>query len=209
MQLIVIASRKGGVGKTTLSAHLAVVAEQTNPGKVALLDFDPQGSLTWWATQRNTGSPRFDSIEPEQLGSHMTRLKKEGVELLIVDTPPIETPWINKLMGKADLVVVPTRASPLDIHAIGTTMKAAQHAQTNMVWVLNGVSSRSKIADAVADELKRFAPLAPVNVHERTDYVLAMGQGRTVVETKASGISAKEIRSVWKFISSKLSKAKA
>ena len=207
MQIVVIASRKGGVGKTTLSAHLAVAAGQAHPGKVAILDFDPQGSLTWWAQHRNEGNPRFDSISEDALNSHLAELRKAGFDYVFIDTPPVEAPWVSKLIARADLVIIPTRASPLDIQAVGTTMLAAQHAHTNMVWVLNGISSRSHIADAVATELKRFAPLAPAYIHERTDYVMAMGQGRTVLETKPSSVSAREIREVWKFISTRLHKA--
>lgn len=206
MQIIVIASRKGGVGKTTLSAHLAVAAEQSHPGKVALLDFDPQGSLTWWAKHRAATTPRFDSIEESALSAHLAALRKNGTELVIIDTPPVESTWVTQLINRADLVVIPTRASPLDIQAVGNTMLAAQHAHTNLVWVLNGVSSRSGIADAVAAELRRFAPLAPSYVHERTDYVMAMGQGKTVLETRPSGVSAREVRDVWKFISTRLNK---
>ena len=206
MQIIVIASRKGGVGKTTLSAHLAVAAEQEQPGKVAILDFDPQGSLTWWAQHRSNLAPRFDSISEEALASHLSELKKAGIAQVFIDTPPVEAPWVNKLIARADLVIIPTRASPLDIQAVGTTMLSAQKAHTNMLWVLNGISSRSHIADAVAGELRRFAPLAPTYVHERTDYVMAMGQGRTVLETRPRSVSANEIREVWKFVSTRLRK---
>lgn len=206
MQIIVIASRKGGVGKTTLSAHLSVAASQSHPGKVALLDFDPQGSLTWWAGHRAAENPRFDSISEESLTAHLADLRKAGTQYVFIDTPPVESAWVNKLIGRADLVIIPTRASPLDIQAVGNTMLAAQHAHTNMIWVLNGVSSRSHVADAVASELKRFAPLAPTFIHERNDYVMAMGQGRTVLETRPSGISASEIRELWKFVSGRLIK---
>jgi chromosome partitioning protein len=206
MQIIVVASRKGGVGKTTLTAHLAVAANQSHAGKVAVLDFDPQGSLSWWAQHRQKTDPRFDSITEDQLTSHLAQLRKQGHEFVLIDTPPVQSPWINKLIARADLVVIPTRASPLDIQAIGSTMLAARNADTDMVWVLNGISSRSHIADAVAEELKKFAPLAPVHVHERTDYVMAMGQGKTVLETRPSGVSAKEIRAVWQFITARLAK---
>jgi len=46
MRTIVLASRKGGAGKTTLTGHLAVEATRTESGPVAVIDTDPQGSLT-------------------------------------------------------------------------------------------------------------------------------------------------------------------
>jgi cellulose biosynthesis protein BcsQ len=45
MDILTIASQKGGAGKTTLSAHLAVEAERAGRGPVAVVDTDPQGSL--------------------------------------------------------------------------------------------------------------------------------------------------------------------
>jgi cellulose biosynthesis protein BcsQ len=44
MQTIVINSQKGGSGKTSLCAHLAVEAERAGDGPVYLIDTDPQGT---------------------------------------------------------------------------------------------------------------------------------------------------------------------
>ena len=46
MKVIAVASQKGGTGKTTLCGHLAVQAERMGAGPVALIDTDPQGSLS-------------------------------------------------------------------------------------------------------------------------------------------------------------------
>ena len=46
MHVIVVANQKGGVGKTTLSGHLAVEAVRAESGNVVLIDTDPQGSLS-------------------------------------------------------------------------------------------------------------------------------------------------------------------
>ena len=52
MRILTIASQKGGSGKTTLTAHLAVEAEYRKAGPVAVIDTDPQGSLaSWWNTR--------------------------------------------------------------------------------------------------------------------------------------------------------------
>jgi chromosome partitioning protein len=45
MQTIVLASQKGGAGKTTTARHLAVEAERQGEGPVALIDTDPQGVI--------------------------------------------------------------------------------------------------------------------------------------------------------------------
>src|SRR3954470_11057742 len=57
MYVIVLASQKGGVGKTTLAAHLAVIAEAAGDGPAVLIDTDPQGSLSAWWNVREANSP--------------------------------------------------------------------------------------------------------------------------------------------------------
>ncbi len=62
MQVVVLASRKGGAEKTTLSSHLAVEAERAGAGRVALADTDPQGGLAAWYNARATETPLFVDI---------------------------------------------------------------------------------------------------------------------------------------------------
>src|SRR6516225_4604954 len=57
MRILASAAHKGGVGKTTLAAHLAVEAERVGAGPVVLLDTDPQESLTDWHKVRVGNRP--------------------------------------------------------------------------------------------------------------------------------------------------------
>ena len=57
MHVIVLASQKGGAGKTTLAAHLAIAAEAAGIGRAVLIDTDPQGSLSAWWNVRENDSP--------------------------------------------------------------------------------------------------------------------------------------------------------
>ncbi len=51
MQVLAVLSQKGGTGKTTLAGHIAVQAELSGAGPVAVLDADPQESLAEWGTR--------------------------------------------------------------------------------------------------------------------------------------------------------------
>ena len=62
MYTVVAASQKGGSGKTTLSGHLAVEADRAGIGPVALIDTDPQGSLSHWWNARAATSPHFVKV---------------------------------------------------------------------------------------------------------------------------------------------------
>jgi chromosome partitioning protein len=59
MITIAVASSKGGTGKTTLSAALAVRAAKDGK-RVAMADLDPQKSLVqWWRRRGGTDNPRI------------------------------------------------------------------------------------------------------------------------------------------------------
>ena len=81
-------SRKGGVGKTTISGHLAVEAERTGHGPVALIDTDEQGNLADWWNARQAPTPLFARADIASLGTALQGLRQQGVRLVIIDTPP-------------------------------------------------------------------------------------------------------------------------
>jgi chromosome partitioning protein len=88
MDILTIASQKGGAGKSTLSAHLAVEAERQGQGPVVLVDTDSQGSLAGWWNQRPADTPRFAQVEVSRLAAQMETLRAQGVNLVVLDTPP-------------------------------------------------------------------------------------------------------------------------
>jgi cellulose biosynthesis protein BcsQ len=63
MHVIAVASQKGGSGKTTLAGHIAVQAELAGAGPVAVVDTDPQGSLSDWC-RSDAGLHAHIGIEP-------------------------------------------------------------------------------------------------------------------------------------------------
>ena len=69
MHVIVLASQKGGSSKTTVAAHLAVAAERAGAGPVAMIDADPQETLTNWWRQREADAPALAPVKlPELAG---------------------------------------------------------------------------------------------------------------------------------------------
>jgi chromosome partitioning protein len=110
-----MASQQGGAGKTTLTAHLAVEAERTGAGPVAVVDTDSQGSLAAWWNQRATATPLFAAVDVVRLAEHMTALQRERVNLVLIDTPPAWLDTIRTAIAVADLVLIPARPSPHDL----------------------------------------------------------------------------------------------
>src|SRR5690606_38069785 len=109
--IITLAQQKGGSGKTTLAAHLAVAAALTGRS-VAILDVDPQGSLGTWFEARETrlgeGATRLTFRTASGWGARReAKALARDHDLVIIDTPPKSDLDIRSAFEVADLVVVP------------------------------------------------------------------------------------------------------
>ena len=206
MRTIVVASQKGGVGKTTIAGHLGVMAEQSKEGPVALIDTDPQGSLASWWNERTNEAPLFARVEIGKLTEHLQALSKGGIKLAIIDTPPSVTEMIQQVLRTADLVLIPTRPSPHDLRAVGSTVELVENAGKRMIFVINGAAPRARIAGEAAVALSQHGTVAPVTLYQRTDFASSMIDGRTVQEIDPKGRSAEEIGQLWKYVSTQLRK---
>lgn len=198
--VVVFASQKGGSGKTTLAGHIAVEAERTGAGPVAIIDTDPQGSLAKWWNVRAAHTPAFVQTTIPNLGRDIEHLSNDGVRLIIVDTPPSVTSSIVDVVTHADLVVVPTRPSPHDLRAVGATVDIVEHQHKPLVFVVNSATMRARITSETAVALSQHGTVAPGAIHHRVDFAASMIDGRTVGEVDAECRSAKEIADLWAYL---------
>jgi chromosome partitioning protein len=206
MYTIVAASQKGGSGKTTLSGHLAVEAVRAGAGEIALIDTDPQGSLAHWWNARQAPAPHFVKAGLLDLEEALAGLKRMGIKIAVIDTPPAITQSISKVVAHADLVIVPTRPSPHDLRAVGATVDIAERHGKPLIFVINAATARARITGESAVALSQHGTVAPVTIHHRVDFAASMIDGRTVGEVVPSSQSAKEISDLWLYIQERLSR---
>ena len=204
MRSIAVVSRKGGSGKTTLAAHLAVAAERAGAGPVALIDTDPQASLADWWNARSAETPLFVRTGFDRLEDDSRRIADAGVELLVVDTPPAVTDSIEKCIALADIVVIPSRPSPHDIRSVLSTVKLVEHLGKPLVFVLNAAVGRARITSESISILSQHGPIAPTVIGQRLDFAVSMIDGRTVMEMPGTSKSSEEIADLWTYLAARL-----
>lgn len=200
MRIIAVTSQKGGSGKTTITGHLAVAAAQEDDNVVAVIDTDPQGSLSDWWNERGGNAPAFVRTSLATLEQDLASLKDQGVRMVFIDTPPAITGAIQSVVQKADLVIIPTRPSPHDLRAAGRTVELVERAGKPLVFVVNGATARARLTGEAAIALSQHGTVAPTILHNRQDFAASMIDGRTVMEANASGRSAEEVAALWSYL---------
>jgi chromosome partitioning protein len=200
MFVLAVASQKGGSGKTTLAGHVAGEAESAGAGPVALIDIDPQASLTEWWRARTAIQPTFAQIDLSQLREALEDMEQAGMRLVVIDTPPAITEAISRVIGCADLLLIPTRPSPHDLRAVGGTVKIAKQHGKAILFAVNAATPRARITSEVATALSEFGPVAPGLLHNRVDFAASMADGRTAGETAPGSAAASEIHHLWRHV---------
>ena len=200
-KILTIANRKGGAGKSTCAAHLALAA--TKQGyKTILIDLDPQKTLETWWKKREEQNPYLTDIDVEKIESVILNLNEHDFDLCIIDTPGDTS--INAINGLkiADLVVVPSKPTAPDLQAIGRTIATIKNLQKPYLFVITQAITRTKLAMQGAAILSEFGTVIPDTIGNRVAYANAMNAGSSAVDEDKS--AADEIDAVWSFISSKL-----
>ena len=167
MKIITVAHQKGGVGKTTLALNLAYCFKEG--ARVAIIDTDPQGSVS--------------NIKPilEQHGIALIAPQdidkvRNQYDIAVIDTPPYLSTTLPEFFKYSDFVLVPTKASVLDIMAIRATIKLLREAmkerpQLKASIVLNMVKSRSAITTEIKEILDEYKfPILNTMVRDRVSY---------------------------------------
>jgi chromosome partitioning protein len=196
--VITIAQRKGGAGKSTLAAQLAVAWAERG-ARVAVLDIDPQGSLAGWAELRRArlgdGALGFDfTALPGWRAAPWIEERARHYDRVVIDSPPHVETEARIVVRAAGLVLVPVQPSPLDLWATEATLALARDERRPVLAVLNRVPPRSAaVARIVARLAELSAPAAAARIGNRVALVQAMAQGLGVTETAAGGPAAAEI----------------
>jgi chromosome partitioning protein len=201
MHIIAIVSQKGGVGKTTLALHLATAFTQHDYG-VVVLDLDPQASAAEWKDYREAEFPAVQSIQPARLERVLKEAQNIGADIVILDTAPHSDGPALEAARRADLVLVPTQISILDIRALAKTADLLKMAQTAKVFaILNNVPPQPADADSAASVIgdQIGFMVAPVRIGARFAYKRSLINGQTAQEAEPHGKAAQEVAQLYEW----------
>ncbi len=205
-KVICIAQQKGGAGKTTLCAHLAVAWAKARKS-VAVIDIDPQQSLAMWHELRaeqlgeNDTSLTMEQVTGWRTRTAVDRLKQEH-DVVVIDSPPHAETEAKIAVRAADLVVVPVQPSPMDVWATRPTLDMAASEKTPALLVYNRVPPRAKLTEAILARVKQDFDVKPAKqtVGNRVAFAASLNEGRTSLETAPSSLASREVRALAKEI---------
>ena len=185
MRTIMVINAKGGSGKSTiatnLASHYAVRGE-----KVALVDYDPQGSSLAWLKERPVSRPHIQAID----GSRETVRPGRGTGYMIMDAPAsVHGKQLNSMVRHAQTFIIPVLPSPMDMRAAVDYIKEIR---------ATGVISSKKgkiclIANRGRDNTKVFWELDEFLDRMREPYVAAFSDSMHYVRAAGKGLGIFEM----------------
>lgn len=203
--IITVAQQKGGAGKTTLAAHLAVAFTAMNK-RVVAVDIDPQQSLSRWYELRRelmdgaAAGVLVSAIEGWRARTEVDRAAARH-DVVIIDSPPHAETEARIAIRAAHLVVVPVQPSPMDLWATRPTLDLAAAEKVPALLVFNRVLPRANLTEAMEAEAKGLgARIARARLGNRVAFAAALAEGRAVGETQPRGRAAQEIAALAKEI---------
>lgn len=201
-QIITIAQQKGGTGKTTIAAHIAVSFAQTGR-RVAIIDIDPQGSLSRWHILREkkfgigyTGL-YFVASSGWRIEGVINNLQNK-MDYIIIDAPPHTETESKSAIRTSTLVIVPMQPSPTDLWATEATINFAKSENIPAKILINRYNPTSKISKEIIRQLN--AEVFKNTIGNRVAFSSCFLTGVTVTETQPNSSAAIEIKNFVKEI---------
>jgi chromosome partitioning protein len=195
-RIVTVAQQKGGAGKTTLVAHLAV-AWAKEGRTVGVVDIDPQASLTKWFAERarvkDAVAIELRCVAGWRVQGEVEKLART-VELVLVDSPPHAETESKIAVRAADLVLVPAQPSPMDLWATKATLDLARSEKRPALVVLNRMPARGRLADQMRGKFAELgSPVAEAALGSRVAFASSLLEGRGISEQSPSSAAAQEM----------------
>lgn len=192
MRSILVLNAKGGCGKSTISTNLASYYAWELEQKVALADYDPQGSSMAWLEARGEEWPAIEGIAAWKDPVKPSR----DTDVLIMDAPArVHGAELTALLRKAETVLFPVLPSPIDMRAATAYMEellASGRVDRNEVKVgiiANRVRENTIIFAELYDFIKKMKVPYVATLRDTQNYIRAEERGVGIFEMAPSQVA--------------------
>ncbi len=201
MAIISLIQQKGGVGKTTLSIHVAT-GLHLRGYKVALIDADEQKSASLWSAKR-TAENLFPVMNMAKANLHRELAPlAASFDFLVIDGPPRHYDVLRSAIAASDLVLMPVKASSFDVWAVQDVVKLIEEISPlkpalKSAFIINEQRPNTRLGRDIGKALAAYKiPALQAAVHLRAAFPVALGQGLTVFETEPNGKATEDMNAV-------------
>ncbi|NNH97747.1 ParA family protein [Pasteurella multocida] len=207
MKIITLHSVKGGVGKSTLAAQIAVYLSKKF--KVAIMDFDGQKTLEKWFIRR---------LENEKLENKITLIPedfdsleeiREKFDFCIIDSAGSDNKKARALMFLSDVIISPLRPSQADLDTLIPHNELIEFCferkEMKSFYLLNQCSTHSKdketqdslsILNMLHDENQVKSEIINEVIYQRKLLSASFGDGASCFDAKKDNKSKHEIKEI-------------
>lgn len=203
--IISILNQKGGVGKTTLSIHIASTLALAG-NKVLLIDADVQRSALDWAATRES-DPIFSVVGISTNTIHKEiPLLRDNYDYIVIDGPPRVYDVARSSIAASDLVIIPVQPSPYDVWSAKEVVDLVKEVREPLqnykkilsAFVINRKISNSVIGRDIVEALEQYkdVPVLNTSVTQRVAYAETAARGTSAIEEDPESLAGKEIKTL-------------
>lgn len=212
-KIITIAQQKGGAGKTTVTANIAIALFKKNKN-IGVIDTDKQSSLSTWFRLREEmhgANPKLECANCDGYGLEAQIKNFADKDFIIIDSPPHIENGARNAIRFADLVIMPVQPSPTDLWATRATIEIANQENVTAKILLNRVSGSSNLGKSIRGVFEKSAPeyLLKSQLGNRVSYAATMLDGKAIAELPGKTPATQEVDNLIKEIQQVLKPAKA
>jgi len=199
MNTILVASSKGGVGKTTIATHLAAHAAVSGRHSV-LLDADPQGSSSRWAGRRSEAGAAVVEIIDGASGHKRawTKVPAHAGQVVIDAAAGADAQALAVYLEHTDAILVPVLPSALDIEATVPFLNSlARHPRVRqgglkVGLVLNRLRPRTHASQQTLDLLRKWPYPVLAQLRDSQAYVVLVGLGKSLFDYHSAQVRERQ-----------------